>query len=66
MVDYYSAHSKSFEIVKKFTPAYLKFLIPNFYSDKLVPDYYFKYLNLIRSFSIAHDLYKTNEKVAEP
>mgnify|MGYP004710953757 CR=1 FL=1 len=41
MVDHYATHNKSFEVVKKITPVYLKFLILNFYSDKLVPDYYF-------------------------
>ncbi len=66
MVDHYTTHNNSFEMVKKFTPVYIKFLIPNFYSDKLVPSYYFKHLNLIRSFSIAHDLYKTKGKIAKP
>ncbi|ETD07989.1 MULTISPECIES: thioesterase domain-containing protein [Streptococcus] len=64
VVDYYQTHGKLFDIVKNATPTYIKFLIPNFYSDKLTPEHYFKYLNLIRSFSIAHDIYETHGKVS--
>ena len=66
VIEYYTKHTKIFQVVKNLTPAYIKFLIPNYYSDKNTPEHYIRHLNLIRSFSVAHGLYKTTGMVSGP
>ena len=66
VIEYYESNLDIFNIVKEKVPPYVKFLIPNFYSNKLTPSYFISRLNLIRSFSIAHGLYKTDDVVETP